>query len=147
MKKRNLILIALIVIFVLILGSCLFQKDYVDEIEQYAREHQELTFGEVLDFTWDEAYNELNYYGRGKEIKDLTGYDFDVEPVGVDHMRRLLFFSEGKLVKEIVYEYGIFIFPQEVIAFYPDSVFSVYWDNYLASDGNTYEHLVLNLVE
>lgn len=124
----------------------IMKVDYIKKIETYAETHAEITMGEVFNFKWDVAYNELNYYGRGEEVKRMSGYEFEVEQIGVDHMQRFLFFKKGKLVKEVLYEFRVFEFPSEILKFEPDTVFVAHWKD-VVNNGATYKHLVLTRKE
>ena len=145
-KVKFMTMLILILLIPAFICGCA-ERDYIAQIERYAEDHPELTFGEILDFDWDIAYNDLNYYGRGEVTKELSGYEFEIDPIGVDHLRRFLFFKEGKLVKDIRYEYGVFQFPDTTLEFYPDTVFAVEWFDYVADSGRIYPHLIFSIKE
>ena len=144
--KRTLIFTLLSCLLLFLLIGCSSQ-DYIDKIESYSQGRTELTFGEALNFEWDIAYNDQKPYQKAEDIKEISGYNFQVDRIGTDQLYRFLFFNEGKLVTEIRYEFGIFEFYNEVIEFYPDTVFSIEWYNYIGRDGNTYPHLRLTSKE
>lgn len=145
MKHVAMKIMGVLVLSVILCVGCTPSPNYQYNIEEYAKEHGEITFGEILDFTWDVAYNDLHSYDNGKVIKEISGYEFDVEPIGTEEIRRFLFFENGKLVREIKYNWLEFVFPEDVLAFYPDTVFVVEWEPAPNGASNGYGDLRLHL--
>lgn len=64
----------------------LTSEEYMKKLENYAQSNNEFTFLSVFtEFGWDECYNDIDYYGRGEEIAEKTGYIFELDST-VDHL-------------------------------------------------------------
>ena len=99
--------------------------DQQARLEEYIQTHSQVALGEVLTFEWDEAYVDRRPYGTGESVRRLTGYEFEVEELNDESWNRLLFFKDGQLVSEIVYDSTCWGFPEEMDGFTADTVFCV----------------------
>ena len=95
------------------------------KLERYMQTHSQMAPGDVLTFEWDEAYIDRRPYGTGETVRQLTGYAFEVQPLNDEGLNRLLFFKDGQLVSEIVYDSACWGFPEEMDGFTADTVFCV----------------------
>ena len=95
------------------------------KLERYIQTHSQMAPGDVLTFEWDEAYIDRRPYGTGESVRQLTGYEFEVEELNDERWNRLLFFKDGQLVSEIVYDSACWGFPEEMDGFTADTVFCV----------------------
>ena len=87
-----------------------------------------MALGEVLTFEWEEAYVDRRPYGTGESVRQLTGYEFEVEELNDESWNRLLFFKDGQLVKELIYSWFEWKFPVELLGFTPQTVFELQQD-------------------
>lgn len=147
-KNRKLFATVLILLVCLNSGCSPIEEkpDYIAEITEYSYTHSELTFEQVVEVEWDIAFQQQDPYNGGNEIKGATGYEFEVGSLR-DQQGRLLFFSDGELVEEIVFEKGIFLFPKDVFVFRPYTIFIIEWVSRESMDGSIREYLQLRLKE
>ena len=94
-------------------------------LEEYVQQHSRVKPGRVLTFEWEEAYLDRMPYGTGESVRQLTGYAFEVQPLNDEGLNRLLFFEDGRLVNEMVYDSARWGFPEGLNAFTADTVFCV----------------------
>ena len=94
-------------------------------LEEYVQQHSRVKPGRVLTFEWEEAYLDRMPYGTGESVRQLTGYAFALRPLNDGRWNRLLFFKDGQLVSEIVYDSTCWGFPEEMDGFTADTVFCV----------------------
>ena len=94
-------------------------------LEEYIQTHSQMAPGDVLTFEWDEAYIDRRPYGTGESVRQLTGYEFEVEELNDESWNRLLFFKDGQLVKELIYSWFEWKFPVELLGFTPQTVFRI----------------------
>ena len=94
-------------------------------LEEYIQTHSQMAPGDVLTFEWDEAYIDRRPCGTGETVRQLTGYAFEVQPLNDEGLNRLLFFEDGRLVNEMVYDSARWGFPEGLNAFTADTVFCV----------------------
>ena len=97
--------------------------DQQARLEEYIQTHSQVALGEVLTFEWDEAYVDRRPYGTGESVRQLTGYAFALRQLNDESWNRLLFFKDGQLVSEIVYDSACWGFPEEMDGFTADTVF------------------------
>ena len=102
--------------------------DQQARLEEYIQTHSQVALGEVLTFEWDEAYVDRMPYGTGESVRQLTGYEFEVEELNDESWNRLLFFKDGQLVKELIYSWFEWKFPVELLGFTPQTVFELQQD-------------------
>ena len=95
------------------------------KLKWYIQTHSQVALGEVLTFEWDEAYVDRRPYGTGESVRRLTGYAFALRPLNDGRWNRLLFFKDGQLVSEIVYDSACWGFPEEMDGFTADTLFCV----------------------
>ena len=95
------------------------------KLKWYIQTHSQVALGEVLTFEWEEAYVDRRPYGTGESVRQLTGYAFEVQPLNDEGLNRLLFFEDGRLVNEMVYDSARWGFPEGLNAFTADTVFCV----------------------
>ena len=98
------------------------------KLKWYIQTHSQVALGEVLTFEWDEAYVDRRPYGTGESVRQLTGYEFEVEVLNDESWNRLLFFKDGQLVKELIYSWFEWKFPVELLGFTPQTVFELQQD-------------------
>ena len=98
------------------------------KLKWYIQTHSQVALGEVLTFEWDEAYVDRRPYGTGESVRQLTGYEFEVEELNDESWNRLLFFKDGQLVKELIYSWFEWKFPVELLGFTPQTVFELQQD-------------------
>ena len=94
-------------------------------LEEYVQQHSRVKPGRVLTFEWEEAYLDRMPYGTGESVRQLTGYAFALRPLNDGRWNRLLFFKDGQLVSEIVYDSACWGFPEEMDGFTADTLFCV----------------------
>ena len=94
-------------------------------LEEYVQQHSRVKPGRVLTFEWEEAYLDRRPYGTGESVRQLTGYAFALRPLNDGRWNRLLFFKDGQLVSEIVYDSACWGFPEEMDGFTADTLFCV----------------------
>lgn len=97
----------------------------LERLEAYVQKHDRVKPGRVLTFEWDEAYIDRRPCGTGESVRQLTGYAFALRPLNDGRWNRLLFFKDGQLVSEIVYDSTCWGFPEEMDGFTADTVFCV----------------------
>ena len=95
------------------------------KLKWYIQTHSQVALGEVLTFEWEEAYVDRRPYGTGESVRQLTGYAFALRPLNDGRWNRLLFFKDGQLVSEIVYDSACWGFPEEMDGFTADTLFCV----------------------
>lgn len=95
------------------------------KLKWYIQTHSQVALGEVLTFEWEEAYVDRRPYGTGESVRQLTGHAFALRPLNDGRWNRLLFFKDGQLVSEIVYDSACWGFPEEMDGFTADTVFCV----------------------
>ena len=95
------------------------------KLKWYIQTHSQVALGEVLTFEWEEAYVDRMPYGTGESVRQLTGYAFALRPLNDGRWNRLLFFKDGQLVSEIVYDSACWGFPEEMDGFTADTLFCV----------------------
>ena len=98
------------------------------KLKWYIQTHSQVALGEVLTFEWEEAYVDRRPYGTGESVRQLTGYEFEVEELNDESWNRLLFFKDGQLVKELIYSWFEWKFPVELLGFTPQTVFELQQD-------------------
>lgn len=98
------------------------------KIEQYATTHEEFTLAEVLDFQWDVAYHDVASYMSGQRLKSTYQLDFEIEPLETAHIKRLLFFKEGELVRVLKYQISDLYLSATVERILPSDIFLSSWE-------------------
>ena len=98
------------------------------KLERYIQTHSQMAPGDVLTFEWEEAYLDRRPYGTGESVRQLTGYEFEVEELNDERWNRLVFFMDGQLVKELIYSWFEWKFPVELLGFTPQTVFELQQD-------------------
>lgn len=93
-----------------------------EKLIAYAQQHETFTLGEVLEYDWDVAYFYTDGHGTGKELKERYGLVFEIDPLGYDTRRRLLFFKQGELVSDLWFETFEFYISNDLEPIYPDTV-------------------------
>ena len=61
------------------------------KLKWYIQTHSQVALGEVLTFEWEEAYVDRMPYGTGESVRQLTGYEFEVEELNDESWNRLVF--------------------------------------------------------
>ncbi len=133
MNIRTKILVPLLALALLLLALalgvilCLYQKTSWP-IEQYAKKHDAFTLSEIFGFSWDVAYHDMVTYDDGEAIKAKYGVEFSVKPLPEPHIKRLLFFHEGVLVKEIRYDIQYLYLSPNIEEIYPNNRLRAVWN-------------------
>lgn len=125
LRVGPVLVIVCTVIFV-VTAYLYYRETALERMVEYASDRTSIKFGDYFTFDWDVAYHETVAYGRGEEIKELSGYDFEVEVLPDEIWRRFFFFNKGRLVREMVYFSNLeYDFSDDIEVFYPDTIFDI----------------------
>lgn len=129
-----LCIIAVSVLYGVYLYSHLNYQNLTEDIITYSLEHQDFTLKEVTKFDWDIAYIDHVTYSFGDEIKEKYNLDCELTSLDSEELYRIIFYNDGKFVKEKTFSsFNIYI-KSDVEVVKPDTRFFV--ERYKTEEGS-----------